>query len=92
MLTCTGIAQRLGQRKKNHINWFASMATKLQIWPAVISPIDMLEVESCIILLYIFVWKIDEILFAYRNKIRFSIQIKTQVSSSMSREPKSSGT
>lgn len=69
LLTCTGMAQRLGQRKKNHISWFVSMATRLQIWPAVISPIDMLEVESCIILLYIFVWKKDQKVLAQRNKI-----------------------
>lgn len=49
--TCTGIAQRFGHKKKNHMSWFVSMATRLQIWPAVISPIDRLEVDKCMILL-----------------------------------------
>lgn len=50
-LTCTGIAQRFGHKKKNHMSWFVSMATRLQICPAVISPMDRLEVDRCIILL-----------------------------------------
>lgn len=49
--TCTGIAQRFGHKKKNHMSWFVSMATRLQICPAVISPMDRLEVDSCMILL-----------------------------------------
>lgn len=50
-LTCTGIAQRFGHKKKNHMSWLVSMATRLQICPAVISPMDRLEVDRCIILL-----------------------------------------
>ena len=30
-VTCTGMAHRLGHRKKNHISWLVSMATRLQI-------------------------------------------------------------
>ena len=41
----------LGHRKKNHMSWLVSMATRLQICPAVMSPMDRLEVDRCIILL-----------------------------------------
>lgn len=50
-LTCTGMAHRLGQRKRNHMSWLVSIATRLLICPNVISPIDMLEVDRRRILL-----------------------------------------
>ena len=45
------MAQRLGHRKRNHMSWLVSMATRLLIWPRVISPMDMLEVDRRRILL-----------------------------------------
>lgn len=49
--TWTGMAHRLGQRKKNHMSWLVSMATRLQIWPTVNSPMEMLDVHRRMILL-----------------------------------------
>ena len=45
------MAQRLGHKKRNHMSWLVSMATRLLIWPRVISPMDMLEVDRRRILL-----------------------------------------